>query len=158
MELLTVFVINGLVVALAVVIHYETLYQLARHLPRVRVPPRYKVLWGVFLILVAHVAEIWLFAHTSKSAPVPGAQKKACPKSRLRVPPEGRPRVSSVGQSKWAPVSQMGAHLAVALVVFQAATRRHPVARLAGPVLDLREHGHQRAIELVGRSVGAGRA
>jgi hypothetical protein len=64
MELLTVFVINGLVVALAVVIHYETLYQLARHLPRVRVPPRYKVLWGVFLILVAHVAEIWLFALT----------------------------------------------------------------------------------------------
>ena len=29
-----------------------------------RVPPRYKVLWGVFLILVAHVAEIWLFALT----------------------------------------------------------------------------------------------
>ena len=32
MQLLAVFVITGLVVALAVVIHYETLYQLSRHL------------------------------------------------------------------------------------------------------------------------------
>jgi hypothetical protein len=62
MQLLLIFVINCLIVGLAVVIHYETLYRLARHLPRVKVRPRYKVLWGVLLILVAHVAEIWLFA------------------------------------------------------------------------------------------------
>ena len=62
MQTLTVFLINCLLVGLAVVIHYETLYQLARGLPHVRVKPRFKVLLGVFIILVAHVAEIWLFA------------------------------------------------------------------------------------------------
>lgn len=62
MPLLTIFIVNCIAVGLAVVIHYETLYQLARQLPRIQVRPRYKVLWGVFVILLAHVAEIWLFA------------------------------------------------------------------------------------------------
>lgn len=56
-------IINGLLVAVAVVVHYETLYQLARTLPHLRsVLPRYRVLLGVFIILTAHAVEIWLFA------------------------------------------------------------------------------------------------
>lgn len=62
MDLLIVIVINTLLVVGAVLIHYETLYHLARWLPRVNVRPRLKVLLGVAGILVAHVAEIWMFA------------------------------------------------------------------------------------------------
>ena len=62
MLLFIVTLVNAALVGLAVLIHYETLYQLARHLPHVKVKPRFRVLWGVLLILAAHVAEIWLFA------------------------------------------------------------------------------------------------
>ncbi len=54
---------NGALIAAAVFIHYETLYSLARHLPNLsNVPPRYRVLLGVFAILTAHAIEIWVFA------------------------------------------------------------------------------------------------
>lgn len=62
MELPIVFVINIALVVVAVLIHYETLYQLARRLPRLAIRPRLKVLLGVGVILLAHIAEIWLFA------------------------------------------------------------------------------------------------
>ena len=55
--------LNGSLIALAVFIHYETLYTLAQHLPGLtRIPPRYRVLLGVFAILIAHAIEIWVFA------------------------------------------------------------------------------------------------
>ena len=57
------WILNGSLIALAVFIHYETLYSLASHLPRLtRVSPRYRVLLGVFAILLAHAGEIWVFA------------------------------------------------------------------------------------------------
>lgn len=60
--LLTSFAINTLLVLICVVIHYETLYQLARKLSVVHISPRRRVLVGVMVILLAHIVEIWLFA------------------------------------------------------------------------------------------------
>lgn len=63
MHSLLTWILNGSLIALAVFIHYETLYTLASHLPRLtRIAPRYRVLLGVFAILVAHAIEIWVFA------------------------------------------------------------------------------------------------
>ncbi|MBE0440076.1 MAG: two pore domain potassium channel family protein [Gammaproteobacteria bacterium] len=56
------FLINSILVSLSVLIHYEVLYQLAKKLPYINIIPRYRVLFGVFVILIAHVIEIWLFA------------------------------------------------------------------------------------------------
>lgn len=60
--MLTVFIINASLIALAIIIHYEVLYHLAKRLSLFPVPPRYKVLLGVFAILGAHTVEVWLFA------------------------------------------------------------------------------------------------
>ncbi|MGI9141652.1 MAG: ion channel, partial [Fluviibacter sp.] len=63
MHSLLTWAFNGALIAAAVFIHYETLYSLARHLPNLsNVPPRYRVLLGVFFILIAHAVEIWVFA------------------------------------------------------------------------------------------------
>lgn len=63
MHSLLTWTLNGSLIALAVFIHYETLYTLASYLPRLtRIAPRYRVLLGVFAILVAHAIEIWVFA------------------------------------------------------------------------------------------------
>lgn len=53
--------IYSLVVALAVLIHFEVLSGLTRWLPKLPVQRRVSVLFGVFGALVAHVAEVWLF-------------------------------------------------------------------------------------------------
>ncbi|MDH5357804.1 MAG: potassium channel family protein [Gammaproteobacteria bacterium] len=58
----TTFIINLSLVTLSVIIHYEVLYQLAKQLPSVAIPPRYRVLLGVFVIIITHIVEIWLFA------------------------------------------------------------------------------------------------
>ena len=60
--MLLAFAINLILVVLMVFIHYEVLYQLADKLPDLKLKPRYRVLVGVFAILLAHIAEIWLFA------------------------------------------------------------------------------------------------
>lgn len=63
MHSLLTWILNGSLIALAVFIHYETLYTLASHLPRLTfIAPRYRVLLGVFAILIAHAFEIWAFA------------------------------------------------------------------------------------------------
>lgn len=63
MHSLLTWILNGSLIALAVFTHYETLYTLASHLPRLTfIAPRYRVLLGVFAILIAHAVEIWAFA------------------------------------------------------------------------------------------------
>ncbi len=56
------FIINSLLVALAVLIHYEALNLLSVLIPKLRVKHRLRVLFGVFGALFAHITEIWLFA------------------------------------------------------------------------------------------------
>lgn len=60
--LFSAFAINSCLVIACVIIHYETLYQLAKRLPVVSISPRQRVLVGVMVILLAHITEIWLFA------------------------------------------------------------------------------------------------
>lgn len=54
--------LNSILVCATVIIHYEVLYQLAVRLSTLSILPRYRVLLGVFAILIAHTIEIWLFA------------------------------------------------------------------------------------------------
>ncbi|MFV8818803.1 potassium channel family protein [Haliea sp. E17] len=53
---------NILVIATAVMIHYEALYQLTRLLPKLGIPHRMRIVLGVFAALTAHAAEVWVFA------------------------------------------------------------------------------------------------
>ncbi len=57
-----VFLINSLVVMLAVLIHYEFLYRITLYIPRMKIKHRYRIVVGVFGALIAHAFEIWLFA------------------------------------------------------------------------------------------------
>ncbi len=58
---MSIFVINTLLIALAVLIHYEALKQLSMLIPHLRIRSRLKVLLGVMGALCAHVIEIWAF-------------------------------------------------------------------------------------------------
>jgi hypothetical protein len=60
--MLYVFFINCLVVATAVLVHYEFLFRLSAVIPKIQIKHRYKIVFGVFGALVAHAVEIWLFA------------------------------------------------------------------------------------------------
>lgn len=57
-----VFLINTLVVALSVVVHYEFLYRITLHIPKMNINHRYRIVVGVFGALIAHALEIWIFA------------------------------------------------------------------------------------------------
>jgi Ion channel len=60
--MLAEFVVNALVVMVVVMFHYECLHQMSRHLPRIRLRPRFKIVVGVMGALVAHAVEVWIFA------------------------------------------------------------------------------------------------
>ncbi len=63
MLLISAFIANALLALIVILLHYEVLFQLDKHLPRVdHIAPRFKVLLGVGAIFVAHVVEIWIFA------------------------------------------------------------------------------------------------
>jgi hypothetical protein len=49
-------------VGLAVLIHFEALNLLSVLIPKLKIKPRLRVLFGVFGALFAHILEIWLFA------------------------------------------------------------------------------------------------
>ena len=56
------FIINSILVAMAIMIHYEMLYQLSRLMPTLRFKHRHRMVVGIFGALIAHIAEIWMFA------------------------------------------------------------------------------------------------
>lgn len=60
--MIKVLLLNSIVVALVVLIHYEFLLQLTTRLPRLNLRHRFRVVLSVFGVLLAHVTEIWLFA------------------------------------------------------------------------------------------------
>lgn len=61
--MIKLFLINSLLVAAAVLVHYEMLYRLTRLIPRLSfLKPRLRILVAVFGALMAHVMEVWLFA------------------------------------------------------------------------------------------------
>ncbi len=54
--------LNSLIVAIAIVIHYEILHQLSIYIPRLSIRHRLRVVCGIFGALMAHITEVWLFA------------------------------------------------------------------------------------------------
>ncbi len=62
--MLSAFIIFSCVVTLAVVFHYEALYQLSVLMPKMHVVHRFRIALGVIGALIAHAVEIWLFAIT----------------------------------------------------------------------------------------------
>lgn len=62
MHLAFAFFFNSVLVLLAIILHYEVLYQLDKHLPRIaHLASRFRVLVGVGVIFMTHVVEIWMF-------------------------------------------------------------------------------------------------
>lgn len=57
-----VFLMNSLVVAIAVMVHYEFLYRVTLYIPKMKVKHRFRIVFGVFGALIAHALEIWIFA------------------------------------------------------------------------------------------------
>jgi hypothetical protein len=57
--MITIVLVVSTVVAIAVVIHYEILFQLTNLMPKLTMRHRFRIVLGA---LVAHVIEIWLFA------------------------------------------------------------------------------------------------
>jgi hypothetical protein len=63
MLLVLAFVLNTALVSGAILIHYEVLSLLDRKLPSIaHISSRVRVLFGVGVIFLTHVVEIWLFA------------------------------------------------------------------------------------------------
>ncbi len=60
--MIIIFFINSTLVAMAIMIHYEMLFQLSRLMPKLVIKHRYRLVVGIFGALVAHIAEIWMFA------------------------------------------------------------------------------------------------
>ena len=60
--MLAAFIINSVLVATAVMIHYEMLYQLSKLMPTLRIKHRYRLVVGIFGALIAHIMEIWIWA------------------------------------------------------------------------------------------------
>lgn len=60
--MISVWLLNSLIVAIVVTIHYEFLYQLTVNIPKLKIKHRYRIVVGVFGALVAHTLEIWVFA------------------------------------------------------------------------------------------------
>lgn len=54
--------VNCLVVALAVFVHYEFLYRITLYIPKMTLKHRYRIVIGVFGSLIAHSIEVWIFA------------------------------------------------------------------------------------------------
>ena len=60
--MISVFILNSLIVATAVIIHYEFLYRISRLIPTMKLKHRLRILFGVFAALIAHAIEVWVFA------------------------------------------------------------------------------------------------
>lgn len=60
--MIAAFLLNSILVAIAVLIHFEALNTLSILTPKLLIRHRLRVLIGVFGALVAHVIEIWIFA------------------------------------------------------------------------------------------------
>ena len=57
-----VFLINSLVIAIVVAVHYEFLFYATRLIPKMTFKPRLRIVFGVFTALAAHTMEVWIFA------------------------------------------------------------------------------------------------
>ena len=57
-----IILVNCLVVTITVLVHYEFLYHVTAFIPKMRIKHRFRIVFGVFVALIAHAVEIWIFA------------------------------------------------------------------------------------------------
>ncbi|KAG1707758.1 Sulfate adenylyltransferase subunit 1 [Nymphon striatum] len=57
-----VFLVNGIIIALAVLIHYEFLFRMSSIIPKMKIKHRFRIVAGVLGALVAHSVEVLLFS------------------------------------------------------------------------------------------------
>lgn len=60
--MLAIFLVNIAIITLAVLIHYEFLYRVSAYIPKMKIKHRFRIVFGVFVALIAHSLEIWLFS------------------------------------------------------------------------------------------------
>ena len=60
--MILVSIVNSVIVAIAVIVHYEFLYRATVLIPKMSIKHRFRIVFGVFAALVAHGVEIWVFA------------------------------------------------------------------------------------------------
>ena len=60
--MLAVFLVIGSIIALVVIIHYEFLYRVTTVIPKMAIRHRYRIVFAVFVALLAHSIEIWIFS------------------------------------------------------------------------------------------------
>ena len=60
--MLKVFLVNSIIIALAVLIHYEFLFRMSSMIPKMRIKHRFRIVVGVLGALVAHSVEVLLFS------------------------------------------------------------------------------------------------
>ena len=60
--MISAFVLNSLLVATAILIHYEMLYRLSNIIPELTIRHRFRVVIGLFGAVLAHIVEVWMFA------------------------------------------------------------------------------------------------
>jgi hypothetical protein len=53
---------NVALVTLVVIIHYELLYRFTLIAPKLRIPHRFRIVFGLLAALIAHVIEVFVFA------------------------------------------------------------------------------------------------
>jgi hypothetical protein len=56
------FAVNLFIIGVVVMLHYEFLHQTTLLMPKLRIRHRFRIILGVFLALLAHSAEVWIFA------------------------------------------------------------------------------------------------
>jgi hypothetical protein len=53
---------SAIMVFATVIIHYEALRLITDLMPRIRIPPRFRILFVIFGAFLAHTVEVWMFA------------------------------------------------------------------------------------------------
>ena len=61
-HLLLISLVNVIIVAIVVLIHYEFLWRINKYLPNMQVRHQYRIVFGVAGAMFAHTVEIWVFA------------------------------------------------------------------------------------------------
>lgn len=59
-----ILVVTVILIMLTVGVHYQALYSISVFLERIKIAGRFKVILGVFIALLAHFVEIWIFGIT----------------------------------------------------------------------------------------------
>ena len=62
--MVNVVLVNVAIVALSVLVHYEFLYRATNILPKLNIKHRFRIFSIVFIALVAHIIEIWIYAYS----------------------------------------------------------------------------------------------